>query len=687
MRIPLSWLREFVAVDMDVNELAHKLEMAGLGVEAIDEFGGDVVFDLEITPNRGDCLSVLGVAREVTAITGERLRMPQLRVNEEADDIANHAKVIIEDEELCPRYSARLITGIRVGESPQWLQQRLEACGQSPINNIVDVTNYVMFEFGQPLHAFDFHTLREGTIIVRRAKPTEQIVTLDEELRALTDDMLVIADAHRPVAIAGVMGGLETEVTSSTTTVLLESAHFLNKSIRRTAKQLNMRTEASYRFERWVDPNGTVRALDRAAQLIIEIAGGQVHRGVIDVYPKPIEPKRVTVRASRARRLLGIDIALDEVRELLMRLGFNITQLDDDTLQVVVPTWRNDIEREADLIEEVARLYGYERIPMTLPRGIAPQAGESASRRTERWCKDILTRLGLNEVVTFSLTHQSAQDAWRADEAGAPLTVRNPLVQDYSMLRTSMLPSLLSVVERNMRRGELDVWIFELGKVYKSKGMGQLPDEHRRLCIAIAGQCYTSHWNLPPQLTSADFFALKGIIEQLLAGMGVEGVKFKRTTHSALHPYQSAEVCIGDESIGIIGRVHPELERERELRGAVYVAELNFDAIASRARRIRTFQPLPAFPATLRDIAIIVPEDAEAMAVENIIREVGGELIEAVMAFDEYRSEQIGVGRKSIAFSITFRAPDRTLSGEEVDALMEQIRNALRERMNAQIRQ
>lgn len=682
----MSWLREFVDVRVDVDELAHRLEMAGLSVEATESVCGDVVFDLEITPNRGDWLSVEGVAREAAAIFNLPLKRIMPSVREEADEITNHVTITVEDAVLCPRYSARLISGVRVDESPKWLQERLIACGQAPINNIVDVTNYVMFGFGQPLHAFDFEKIGGGRVIVRRAKHGETIVTLDGELRVLSDDMLVIADERKPIAIAGVMGGLESEVTPHTSCILLESAHFLNSSIRRTAKRLGMRTEASYRFERWVDPNGTVRALDLATELIVQIAGGKVHRGVIDIYPKPVNPREVRLRVSRARKLLGVEMSIDEAQSLLCRLGLIVHRESDDALLVTVPTWRNDIEQEADLIEEIARLYGYERIPATLPKGISESSGESAKRAVEMRCKELLTRLGLSEVLTYSLTSPEAQQAFGFDKDGNVVSVRNPLVKEYRMLRTCLLPSLLSVVETNMRRGVYDVWIFELGKVYSLDWQAMRSEEGRRLCIVISGAAQPGKWGAKGGVV-ADFYTLKGIIEELLRALGITGAEYVRATHEAFHPYQAAHLVIGGKVIGILGRIHTHIEREHDFRNPVYAAELDFEELASLIKRKGEFKPLPTYPAVERDLAFIVPEDVEAGAIAKVIMEACGGLAESVTPFDEYRSEQLGKGVKSLAFSILLRAADRTLKGEEVEELMERAKRAVCERFGAKVRQ
>ncbi len=684
MRVPLSWLREFVAVDLPSKEIAHTLEMAGLGVEAVEAWEDDVVFDLEITPNRGDWLSVYGIARELAAMLHRPLKPLTVSVSETETNIHELAKVQIDAPDLCPRYSARLVLGVTVDESPDWLKRRLESCGIRPINNIVDITNYVLMELGQPLHAFDFDTLRGRQIIVRRARDGEVIYTLDEVRRSLDSDMLVIADAERPVAVAGVMGGLETAISPLTKNVLIESAHFNPASIRRTSRRLGLRTESSHRFERWVDPSGTVRAADRAAQLMAELAGGKVCQGVIDAYPLRLLPSQVSLRTERVRRLLGIDISAEEVAALLRRLQFEVV-VDGETVHCLIPTFRNDIKREADLIEEVARLYGYDRIPMTLPRGVAPKAGESERRRLENTVRQFLARLGLREVVTLSLTHPEAETAWgiATEQQNQRLELRNPLTQDHTIARTVLLPSMLSVVAHNFRNGIRDIWIFELGKVYRHGTVGDMAStEPRRLGIVITGNCYPVRWNLPEEAGQADFYALKGIVERLLEWLGISDAEFAPATHPTLHPYRTAALKVAGTFAGVLGELHPKWRQRHDLPQPVYAAELDFELLATHAHLERQYQPLPTFPATQRDIAVVMPEEFEAAKVLALIRQVGGELVERVTVFDEYRGAPVPEGFRSVGFSLTLRAKDRTLSSEETDQIIQRIKDALRETYN-----
>lgn len=680
MRVSVTWLQEFIDAPLSVDAVVYALEMAGLGIEGVEHEGDDVVLDLEVTPNRSDWLSVYGVARELAAMLQVPLKPLEVRVHEAGEPISAYTSVTVEAPDLCPRYSARLVLGVKVDESPAWLKRKLEASGIRPINNIVDITNFVLLELGQPLHAFDFDTLRGRRIIVRRAKPGEVLYTLDEVRRELDSEVLVIADAERPVALAGIMGGLETAISPFTRNVLIESAHFNPISIRRTSRRLGLRTESSYRFERWVDANGTVRAADRAAQLMAELAGGTVCQGVLDIYPLRFAPARVSVRAERVRRLLGVDLSADEVAALLHRLQFEV-QVDGDTVHCVVPTFRNDIRREADLIEEVARLYGYDRIPTTLPKGVAPNAGESRRRRAENAVRTFLTRMALREVVTLSLTDPDAERRWGITPLEGTLRLRNPLTQDHTIARTSLLPSVLSVVAHNFRNAVRDVWVFELGKVYRQGIVGDMAStEPRRLAIAITGNAYPVRWNLPDEMLAADFFALKGIVERLLDWMGIAAA-FERGEHPTLHPYRTAAVKVNGQTVGVLGEVHPRWREVNDLPQPVFAAELDFETLVALAQWERSYRPLPPFPATQRDIAVVMPDDMDAAQVLDLIRRVGGEQVERVTVFDEYRGAPVPPGHRSVGFSLTLRAADRTLSSEDADAIVQRIKDALRDEL------
>jgi phenylalanyl-tRNA synthetase beta chain len=691
MRVPLSWLKEFVPLNMSVQELTELLNMGGLGVEEVQNESGDVVLVLEVTSNRGDCLSITGVAREVAALSGQQMtRSARVEFGSSAgNEITEQASVEIRDPELCARYVARLVEGVHVAPSPMWLQQRLISSGLRPINNIVDATNYVLLEMGQPLHAFDFATLRDGKIIVRRACEGERLITIDGEERRLAREMLVIADAERPVAIAGVMGGLETEVTEKTTTVLIESAHFNPLSIRRTRTALGMSTEASFRFERWVDPSGCLRAADRAAQLMVELAGGTVVPGAIDVYPRRIEPVRVVLRPGQVKRYLGIEIPPEEICAILRRLEFGVTQ-GNDFLTCEIPTFRNDITREADLIEEIARIHGYHRIPGTLPSGVSPRAGESEARQLERRAKSVLMRCGLQEVWTFGLISPTLGERARVTNAVSPMRLRNPLSEEYSALRTSLLPSLLDVLSRNAKVGNTDVHIFELGRVYLP-AQGEEPlREKRMIGLAMVGVNTRGTWCVGKEFATADFYMLKGVIENLLGDLGVPSHSREYASEVSIgtfHPGRVASLQVDGREIGVLGEVHPEVGELFSLPPHACLAELDFEAIAMLACLERRFSRLPRFPSIQRDIAMILPRDLPSVSVEKVIRATGGELLADVVLFDVYTGKGIEQDKRSLAFSLQFRSLERTLTDEEVDARVALIKAALREQLGAVIRE
>ncbi len=711
MLVPLSWLRDYVKTDLSAADIAHVLMRGGFEVEGIAGEGDDAVLDLKITANRGDCLSMLGIAREVAALTGAEFVPPTIAVKESDTNVLDCVTVEIMDADLCPRYSARLVRGVVVADSPAWLRKRLQAAGLPVINNVVDITNYVMWELGQPLHAFDFRKLVAAQsiarIIIRRAQAGERLVTIDHVERELNEEMLVIADAERPVALAGVMGGVDTEISVNTVDVLIESAHFDPANNRRTSKALSLPSESSYRFQRRVDPSGTVRAADRAAQLMADLCGGNIARGVVDVYPKPHEPVRLTFRPERANKLLGTQLSAEAMTTLLTRLGFEISQTQDATCktqyEVVVPIARGDVTQEADLIEEIARLHGYDNIPTTIPPDVAPHAGEGASRKLERRAKDILLRCGLTEVQTFSLTRPANVARAGLDTSTPALTLRNPLSEDWTTLRTTLVPSLLEVLSRNARNGVRDVSIFELGRAYLPRTgecsapaerfpmsrLGEsraLPEERRLLALAMMGRRWGEAWNVDKTTNAVDFYALKSAVEELLNGLHVADFSFQRGRHPSLHPGRTAEVRVAGQPAGVLGELHPTVQEAYDLPQRTYMAELNFDWMAQHVVTARQYQPLPIHPPVERDVALVVKDDVTSQSVVNVMLEVGVPLLHNVQLFDVYAGAPIPEGHKNLAYSLSFRA-DRTLTAEEVEETLRRIKQALREQVGANIRE
>lgn len=656
------------------------------GRPLVQELGlDDVIMHLEVYPNRPDCLSVIGIAREVAALTGGKVRLPDLAVEELSEPASDLAAVQIDADDLCSRYAARLLRDVTVGPSPAWLQQRLRVAGMRPINNVVDITNFVMWEWGQPLHAFDYERLEEGRIVVRRAKPGETIVTLDDNKRVLDENMLVIADARRPVAVAGVMGGADSEVTADSTTLLLESATFHPVSVRRTAHAFGLRTEASHRFEKGLDPNTVAPAAARAARLMQELAGASVYAGAVDVYPNPVEPWVVSCRPARVRRLLGADISDEEIRDYLASLHFDVQTADgDSTLHVTVPTYRGDIRLEADLIEEVARLYGYDLLPTVLPGGSSVVGRQEEPLPFLDNVRRVLTASGLHEVLTYSFADPSTGDKLglpAEDPRRRSVALRNPLREDQSHLRTSLIGGLLDTASRNVARRVTDVHVFEVGAVYvpESLPLTKLPAEPRRVGILMTGALPERWWGAKAR--TASFYELKGVVEQLLQRLGIDA-RFERAEEPYMHPGRQATVVAGDVVLGVMGEVHPTVAARYDLEGLrVYVAELDADVLAEQAADEVMFSSLPRYPSVQRDMALLVPKTVPAAAVVNVIRSRGGELVESVELFDVYEGPQVEDTYRSLAYSIRLRDKDRTLTDEQANEVIDAIEQSLLEEL------
>jgi phenylalanyl-tRNA synthetase beta chain len=672
MRISTEWLNQYVATPPS-EELEHVFEMAGIGVENYE----DDVWTLEVTSNRGDWLSAVGLAREISAMTGAPLKIDG--PNALPHDGSAAFQVEIENADDCARYAAQVIENIKIGPSPEWMQQRLIQSGMRPINNVVDVTNYVMLEWGQPLHAFDADKLHNNQIIVRRAHSGEKFTTLDGALRELSDEILLITDGRGPVAIAGIMGGQDSEVTDSTTRILLEIAQFSPLRVRRGVRELNLRSEASRRYERWVDPNNILRVAGRAAQLLLECCGGQIKGGLADNYPQTIAPAVVSLRFARCRQILGLELSEIEIVTALQRLGFTVENQGDRAI-VSVPTWRRDIEREIDLIEEVARIHGYGKIPTTLPANSVSGAGLNAAQRLQEAARAALIGCGLQEIVTYSLENSGAVERAGLMKDATPVVLRNPLSEDYTQLRTSLLPSLLNALSTNARtRARL----FEIGKVFHANG-GAQPDEPLKIGIALLDAPGDAHWQ--KQETPADFYALKSVIEALLSSLGAPSGDYRAAQHSSLHPGRTAKVFLNDEKLGVLGEVHPDVRENYSLKSRAVLAELDWKTLAKYASLSRTAQPIARVPSSDRDMSLLLQEEITASQVEAVARRVGGELLESARIFDVYTGTGIPEGHKSLSISLRFRAPDRTLTEDEVEAAMNAVRTAAQSELGAQLR-
>ena len=643
----------------------------------------DVVFELEITPNRPDCLSLIGVAREIRAETGNALKLPEIDFNEDGTDIQEITSVIIEAPDLCPRYAARVIRGVKVGQSPTWLQQRLESVGVGVINNIVDITNFVLMEYGQPLHAFDYHKLTESRIVVRRATVGENITTLDEIDRELTPDMLVIADAEKPVALAGIMGGYDSEITETTSDVLLESAYFNPSSVRATAKTLGVSTEASYRFERGADPGIVLAALDRAAQLIAELAGGSICKGTVDVYPGQQPLTQIQLRPERVNFILGTAIEATEMAQILSDLGFKI-KANGENYQVTVPTFRSDITREIDLIEEIARVYGYDNIPTTLPKGDIPVPAPNPSTEVRKRIKHFLLAAGMMEAINYSFCAPNCFDKIRLnadDPLRSPLKLQNPLSPEMSVLRTTLLPSLLENAQHN-RNHQIDtIALFEIGSVFIGNGAQKEPE---RVTGVLAGQIGDGVYSNPYR--EPDFYDLKGLAEGILEVCGIVDYTLEKTDASTFHPGRNAAVLSSNKQIGIFGEAHPEVLENYDLPYKAYLFDFDLEALVDTAIFAKRFEPIPVYPKVERDLAIVVDKEVLSDMPTGLIYATGGELVESVRLFDVYEGEQVPEGKKSLAYAITYHSATETLTDKAVNALHDKVVKRLNQELGAELR-
>lgn len=688
MKVLLSWLKEYVEIPYGIDELEERLPALGLGIEGIERLGDDAVFDLEIAANRGDLMSVLGVARELAAAARTRVRMPAPKLTEDRRPVSELTRVDVANSTLCPRFTARMIVDVKVGPSPSWMARRLGACGLRAINNIVDVTNYVMLEMGQPMHAFDFDKLVEGRLIVRMARPGEPLTTLDGVERTLDGDTLVVADAERAAGIAGIIGGANTEIGPQTTRVLLEAASWNPAMIRRTSRRLGVRTESSARFERGIDTAG-IAVQDRAITLMQELAGGRILKGVIDVYlnPKPFAVRTVELRWPSVARLLGTEVPQEQGTAILRSLGFEVAG-GDGVLRVTVPTFRRDVEREEDLIEEVARHYGYDRIPSTLPVETMAQGTRAGSLVAEDAVRAALVRAGLIEALTVSLTTPAVLDTLLlpADHPWRQMArLRNPMVEDHTHLRTTLLPGLLNAAQVNASRSVPDVQVFELGRTFHPDRAGVT--ERRRLAVLMMGIMHEGTWNLPPEVVQVTYYHLKGALEALLGELHVERVSVSAAASPWLHPGRAARLTLDGETLGTLGQLHPEVSARYDLPAEVFVADIDLDALLRRAVLRPRFTPLPRYPAVRRDIALVLPISVLSSRVEEVIRTAGGPLLESVEVFDVYSGPPIPEGHRNLAYALSFRSPERTLAAGEVEAVVGAIKRALEERLRAKIRE
>jgi phenylalanyl-tRNA synthetase beta chain len=642
----------------------------------------DPVLDIDLTPNRADCLSVVGVAREVAALQRTRLVRPAVHLNESDPAAAALASVTIDAPDHCPRYAARVVEGVAVGPSPFWLQDRLRSVGLRPINNLVDVTNFVMLEIGQPLHAFDLDRLAGHRIVVRTAAAGERFVTLDDKERVLDADMLMICDAEKPVAVAGVMGGQNSEITETTTRVLIESAWFDPVSVRKTSKRLGLGTDASRRFERGVDPAGAVWAADRAAMLMAEVAGGRVARGAIDAHPRPWTPQPIGLSVRATHRLLGTRVPRAKIGRLLAGIEFNVGPTPDrDVLQVTAPSYRVDVSRPEDLMEEVARLAGFDTIPVTFPSLPAGARHDAPRLDLRRRTRDLLNGCGFSEVITYSFVHGHSCDRLRlaaADPRRRVVTVLNPLAEDQAVMRPSLLPGLLETLRSNLAQQTRRVKIFEIGKVYLGRGEGDLPEEPEIAAGLWSGPRRPLAWH--GKETPCDFYDAKGAVETLLSGLKLEGVRFERLPEAecwTLRPGHAARIVAQERALGRVGELHPAVGKAYDLKQPAFVFELDVAAVEALVSSIRFRMRIPRFPAVTRDVTLVVDRGLEAQAVLDAIEGMRVDLLEGVQLVAVFSGDPIPSGKRSLSFRLTYRSPDQTLEDSEINTLQQSVTDRL----------
>ncbi len=682
MKINLDWLSDYVDIKEDVQTLADALTMAGLEVESIEEVEGETVFEIGVTPNRPDWLSHLGVAREIAAIFGRVLRLPETELKENGPDVQAMTSIDIEDPEGCPRYSGRVVMGVKLGNSPENIARRLESIGIRSISNVVDATNYAMMELGQPLHAFDYHRLSENRIVVRKAFKDETLETLDGQKRELTQDDLLICDGFGPVALAGIMGGFNSEVVESTKDLLLESACFDPPTIRRSSKRLGLSTEASYRFERGTDPSGTARAVDRLAFLIQEWGGGDICKGVWDAHPGPEEGRKVQFRMARVGAFLGVDIPEKEAVSALERLQLEPEKKKGDLWTITPPGFRRDLALEEDVIEEIARIYGYDHIPVTMPVGRTVPVKTEPIDRLQGSIRDALEGQGFNEAVTYSFISESDIDDLGIGGGLAPVSLMNPISEEMTVMRTSILPGLLKALRTNVSRRLEDIRLYETGRVFLPCEGCELPEERLRVAGLMAGVRNRKKWFRG--LEGADFFDIKGAVESMLSSIGIRDISFKEMDIPYLQPGQSAWVMAGEVSLGVAGTLHPSQRERYRLRewGGVFELDLHHMLDVDTKKQ---YTRMPQYPEVLRDLAVVVGSGVPAEMMEGVIREKG-DALSRVHLFDLYDGKGVPEGSRSLAWSLSFQSGDRTLTDEEVDASMAAIVKALEKEFGAKLR-
>lgn len=655
-----------------------------VGIDAIPLLGlDDVVLELDLTANRADCLSMIGVAYETAAIFNQAVQLPKVKENSgNGDRVEDYVSIHVEDPEDAPLYTAKVIKNVTIGPSPLWLQNRLMTSGIRPHNNVVDITNYILLEYGQPLHAFDYDRFGSKEVLVRKAKPGEKIVTLDDVARELTEDDLVITNGKEPVALAGVMGGANSEVTDKTTTILLESAYFNGSTIRKTSKYHGLRSEASSRFEKGVDPNRVRQASERAAELIAELAGGEIVTGMAEFDKLEVKPVEITIELDKLNTFLGTELALDEVTAIIDRLQFTF-DVAGETITVHIPSRRWDLAIPEDMYEEIARIYGYDKIPFTLPEGEQTRGRLTDYQKQRHIVRDVLEGAGLNEAITYSLTNEEKYGQFALNQS-EPIRLMMPMSEEHAQLRISLIPHLLDAVSYNQARKNNDVFLYEIGSIFIKQGDNVQPKEVEHVAGVLTGLYVNHPWQ--GEKVPVDFYTVKGILENLFAKLSLDHkITYIKAEIDGMHPGQTAKILLEDEVVGFVGKIHPEREKAYDVKN-VFAFELNLEMLLSRELPESTYKPIPRFPAISRDIALIVDQAQEAAELEQVIRKAGGKLLQHVKVFDVYEGEHVAAGKKSIAFTMEFYDPERTLTDEEVNQIHEKIVTELKN-FGAELRQ
>ncbi len=685
MLISYKWLRELTGTTASPDEIRDRLTGVGLAVDAVEPRGDDFILDVEVPSNRGDCLSHIGIARELAVSEDSQVSIPASQISNPQGTTSEFTSVEIRDVDLCPRYAARIVRGVKIAPSPEWLVKQLEAIGQRPINNVADITNYVLHETGQPLHAFDLARLAEKRIVVRRATDGEKITTLDGVERDLDKEMLVIADARNPVAVAGVMGGEDSEISNSTTDVLIESAYFNPASVRRTAKKLGLQTEASHRFERNIDPEGVLAAQERCVALICEIAGGTATADALDVYPARFESRSVNLRPSRVEAIASLRVAANEMKRILEGLGFKPRTIDPAILTYEVPSWRHDVSIEEDLVEEIARHTGYDNIQTALPAAQSAgeyHPGESRKRKLRR----ALATFGYHEAINFSFV-EATNDFELIPAFGAAakaVTLTNPIIEEASNMRQTLLPGLLNSIRHNLNQGRRDVCLFETGRVFAASTESELPKECEAFALVATGG--VAEAGRADAVREIDFFDIKGAVEAAIDAVNLPSLTFAAADVKHLRAGQSAVISVGGLPIGTIGRLDEAIAGNYKFRQAVYVAEVDLSALFELAEQPVLYSKLPRFPAIVRDVSLLVDRKTTLDALIKAAENQNANYFIGVVLVGTYEGQGIADDKRSVTLRMQYRADDRTLRDEEVDAVHWPVVEALKEAFGAEVR-